>query len=70
MYFKAVFSGFHGHLVKGNLRKVSKVFQRSFKGNPGKFLWCFKDVPKVFQWSILRGFKVFYECFMDVFRVF
>ena len=51
-------------------KKVSRVFQGSFKGVSGKFQGCFKEVPRVFQGGFKGVLRKFQGYFKEVSRVF
>ena len=44
------------------------MFQRSFKGIPRKFLWCFKEVQGCFN-GVLCGFQRFKGCSRSLMNV-
>ena len=44
----------------------SRIFKRSLKSVPGKFLWCFKEVSKECQRSLKRVSRDFQGYFRKV----
>ena len=62
LFFHLVFLEFVVHCFK----KVSRVFQGSFKGVPRKFQGCFKEVSRVFQGSLKGVSGKFKGCFKHI----